>query len=157
MFFHVDINSYFATMLQQENPALRGKPIGVVKGVGRSCIIASSNEAKTFGVKTGCRVREARLLCPIITLVPANFDLCLASTRKLKELFHHLCPHVDIFSLDEAFLNMTGCEILMRQLLHSSPPLGGGGRGRCSTLEQQFGHLIQSRIKEMLGTWYSAM
>src|SRR5688572_23711960 len=48
---HIDINSYFATLLQQENPALRGKPIGVVKSANRTCVIAASKEAKKFGVQ----------------------------------------------------------------------------------------------------------
>ena len=85
--FHVDINSYFATMLQQENPSLRGKIVGVVKGVGRSCIIASSNEAKKVGIKTGCVVKDAKKIAPGIVLVPANFDIMLSATRKLKNLF----------------------------------------------------------------------
>src|SRR5258708_27057616 len=120
MIFHVDINSYFATMVQQENPALRGKPVGIVKGKGRSCIIASSNEAKKYGIKTGCRVKEARLLYPNIILVPAAFDIFLSSTHKLKEIFTSLSPSVNIFSLDEAFLTMTGCEMLMDQLTGTS-------------------------------------
>ncbi len=132
--FHVDINSYFATMLQQENPALRGKVVGVIKGVGRSCIIASSNEAKKLGIKTGCVVKDAKVLAPNIILVPANFDLMLSATRKLKTLFETLSPSVDIFSLDEVFLDLTGCEMIY------------------GTVESYAKH-IQNRIKETLGEW----
>lgn len=141
MIYHVDINAYFATMMQQENPSLRGKPVGIVKGRGRSCIIASSNEAKKYGIKTGCRVKDARLLYPNIILVPAPFDIFLASTHKLKEVFTSLSPDVSIFSLDEAFLTMTGCEPLMRQLLGKE----------CD--DASFGRFIQTKIKEKLGEW----
>ena len=55
---HVDINSYFATLIQQENPALRGQPVGIVKESGRTCIIAASKEAKLLGVSTGSRKDE---------------------------------------------------------------------------------------------------
>lgn len=57
-------------MEQQANPLLRGKPIGVVKEKGRTCLIAVSKEAKTYGIKTGCRIKEARKLCPSIITVP---------------------------------------------------------------------------------------
>ena len=64
---HVDINSYFATILQQENPSLRGRPIGVVKEQGRTCIIAASKEAKQLGVKTGERLADALKKAPQLT------------------------------------------------------------------------------------------
>lgn len=132
--FHVDINAYFATMLQQENPALRGKVVGVVKGAGRGCIIASSNEAKKLGIKTGCLVKDAKILAPDITLVPANFDLMLSATRKLKSLFETLSPSVDVFSLDEVFLDLTGCEKI------------------CGPFPS-YAQYIQKRIRETLGIW----
>ena len=131
---HVDINSYFATLLQQENPALRGKPIGVVKGQGRTCVIASSNEAKKFGVKTGCMAKDARRLCPEIQFIPAQFDLCWDATKRLKALFESLTPTVEIFSLDEAFLHLTDC-----RRLYPDP--------------HAFGRDIQQQIKEELGEW----
>src|SRR5258708_2657621 len=126
-------------MLQQENPSLRGKPVGVIKDVGRTCIIASSNEAKKLGIKTGCRASDARKFCKDIILVPANFDIMLAATQTLKNLFISLCPAVHVFSLDEAFLDMSGCELLLEQL-HTPTP-------------QAFGTLIQERIRETLGEW----
>ncbi len=135
LIFHIDINSYFATMLQQENPALRGKVVGVVKGVGRSCIIASSNEAKKVGIKTGFVVKEAKKIAPQIVLVPANFDIMLSATRKLKDLFSELSPSVHVFSLDEVFLDLTGCEGLMK----NQPTV--------------YAQRIQQRIKEVLGEW----
>ena len=72
LIMHVDLNSCFATIEQQANPLLRGKPIGIIPYPGESSIIiAPSIEAKRFGVKTGMRVRDARLLCPgLITRLP---------------------------------------------------------------------------------------
>lgn len=126
-------------MLQQENPRLRGQSLGIIKDVGRTCVIAASNEAKKFGIKTGCSTKEAKLLCPQIIFIPVNFDLMLSATHKLKAVFNSLCPQIDIFSLDEAFLDMTGCEIFMRQRMAPSPAL--------------FGVLIQKHIQETLGEW----
>ncbi len=134
---HVDINSYFATLLQQENPALRGKPIGIVKEAGRTCIIAASKEAKALGVGTGARKREALQKAPHLLLVPAQFDFYLDATRRLKRVFESVAPQVQIFSLDEAFIDLTHCQRLYPNA-------------------QSFGKLVQTRIQEELGEWVTS-
>lgn len=131
---HIDINSYFATLLQQENPHLRGRPVGVLKSEGRTCVIAASKEAKTYGVRTGCGRSEAQQLAPNIVFVPAPFDMCLASTKRLNTLFADIVPDYEIFSLDEAFLYVGNC----RRLYPDSVALG---------------QRIQQRIKVELGEW----
>src|SRR4029079_16833650 len=78
----LDLNSYFSSVEQQVQPALRGIPIAVTPVLADSgCCIAASYEAKAYGVKTGTRVREARRLCPQITLVKAR--------PRLYVLMHH--------------------------------------------------------------------
>lgn len=131
---HVDINSYFATLLQQENPKLRGIPVGVQKSVGRTILIATSKEAKQHGIKTGCSIYEARRLYPQIKTVAAEFDRYLDCTRRLKRLFDSLAPDVFIFSLDEAFIDLTHC-----QRLYPDPAA--------------FGREVQQKIKAELGEW----
>lgn len=131
---HVDINSYFATLLQQENPQLRGRPVGVIKDVGRSCLIAVSKEAKQRGIQTGASLADVQQLVPDLVLVPAQFDFTLAATKRLQTLFHDLVPSVEIYSLDEAFLDLTGC-----RRLFASP--------------EHFGQLVQKRIQADLGEW----
>lgn len=103
------MNSYFATLLQQENPHLRGKPIGVVKGKGRTCIIAASKEAKAQGVHTGSRLSDAREVCPNIMPLAAEFDRYLDATRRLRNIFKQVSPNFFIYSLDEAFIDLTDC------------------------------------------------
>jgi DNA polymerase-4 len=115
MFLHVDINSYFATMLQQKYPKLRGKPVAVVKSSYRQLAIAVSKEAKELGIKTGDFVSEARKLAPNLIVVPAEFSLYLDATKRLKKIFTSLSPHVEIFSLDEAFIDITACEKYLYQ------------------------------------------
>ncbi len=134
MYLHVDINAYFATLLQQETPALRGKPLGIVKEVGRSCIIAASKEAKLQGVKTGSSLADALVCCPNLVLIPANFDLYLAATIKLKKLFSTISPDVEVFSLDESFIPFASVKNI-----YQSP--------------QALGHLLQDQIKIVLGEW----
>lgn len=132
---HVDINSYFATMLQQENPALRGLPIGVVKDAGRTCLIATSKEAKKFGVSTGMRKKDALQLCPQIQCIPASFQRYLDTTKRLQKLFKTFSPSVYMYSLDEAFLDVTNCR---KHLYHDLTTLGDN---------------IQTAIKKELGNW----
>ncbi len=131
---HVDINAYFATMLQQENPTLRYRPVGVVKERGRQCMIAASKEAKKRGIKTGCSAREAKELAPDIVFVPAHFNMCLDATKKLRKIFQEFVPTVELFSLDEAFLYLGDC-----QRLHPDA--------------YKLGEQIQSTIKNVLGEW----
>ena len=72
----VDFNSYFASVEQQVEPRLRGKPLGVVPMLADTTVcIAASVEAKTFGVKTGTKVAEARRLCPEIEFVVARHEI----------------------------------------------------------------------------------
>lgn len=122
-------------MLQQENPALRGKPVGVLKSAGRTCIIAASKEAKVLGVKTGCRLKDAKILAPHIITVPAEFDLCLHATKQMIALFNDISPDVEVFSLDEAFINLETCQKYMYP-----DPL-------------QLSEVIQQRVKQELGEW----
>lgn len=107
---HADLNSFFATVEQQANPALRGKPVGVVKGRGRSCIIAASVEAKRKGVGTGARVYDAKKVCPGIILVPADFDKYLDISRRFLKICSDYSPDTEIFSLDECFIDVTQTE-----------------------------------------------
>ncbi|HKY74126.1 MAG TPA: hypothetical protein VJ246_02320 [Patescibacteria group bacterium] len=134
LWVHVDINSYFATLVQQENPVLRGKPVGILKSVGRTCVIAASKEAKACGVETGCRLQEAKKLCPNLIAVPAAFELYWSATHRLHALFQSFVPDVELFSLDEAFLNLSPCT-----RIYPNP--------------YEFGRLIQQKIRETLGEW----
>ena len=106
---HVDMNSYFATMEQQAHPNLRGKPIGVAgktKGE-RTVITAASVEAKKFGLKSGMSAWEARRLCPDLIIVPANYDRYIFTSKLIFDLLERFSPKVDIFSIDEAFLELS--------------------------------------------------
>lgn len=104
---HVDLNSFFATASQQANPFLRGKPVGIVKAKGRTCIIAASVEAKRYGVTTGCRVKDARRLCPQIVLVPAEFDKYEDISYRFIDICKRYSTICEVFSLDECFIDVT--------------------------------------------------
>lgn len=98
-----DLNSYFASVEQQEHPELRGKPVAVVPMLTDStCAIAASYEAKAYGIKTGTKIYEAKRLCPHLICVLAKHDLYVQyHNRILAELERHT-PVTKIWSIDEA-------------------------------------------------------
>lgn len=107
MILHIDLNSFFARVEQQANPALRGQPIGIL-GKGhqgaRTCVCAASPEAKRSGIKSGLSVREAQALCPSLILVPPDYPKYLDISRRFMTILEKFSPWVEIFSIDEAFL-----------------------------------------------------
>jgi DNA polymerase-4 len=105
---HVDMNAFFASVEQQADPALRGKPIAVVGSSHRTVITTSSYEARAFGVKTGMAPWEARRCCPgLIFVVGDNRKYCHTS-RRIMEMMLDYTPGVEVFSIDEAFMDVTG-------------------------------------------------
>lgn len=109
MILHIDFNSYFASVEQQANPRLRGKPIGVTGGdrMTRTVIGAASVEAKEYGVKTGMTIPDALKLCPNIILVKGDCDKYFECTKRFLNILKDFSPFVEVFSIDEVFLEMS--------------------------------------------------
>src|SRR3989339_413745 len=107
--FHIDMNSYFASVEQQANPFLRGKPIVVGGKEGsRSVIVAASIEAKKFGIKTAMPTFEAKKLCPNLIFLEPDGSKYMQTTKMFLKIFNQFSDKVEVFSIDEAFLDMTG-------------------------------------------------
>mgnify|MGYP000051417906 CR=1 FL=1 len=106
---HIDMNSYFASVEQQANPFLRGKPIGVGgPNEGRTVVAAASIEAKQRGVKAGMSIHEVRRLCPDFIFVQGDYHKYAHVTDRVLRIFRRYTPILEIFSIDEAFLDVTG-------------------------------------------------
>ncbi len=107
----VDLNSFFASCEQQDNPALRGKPIAVVPmfAENTSCL-AASVQAKKFGVKTGTKVFEARKLCPDIQFVCSGHRKYVEYHNRIVEAVHKVCPVEKVLSIDEMVCRLIGRE-----------------------------------------------
>jgi DNA polymerase-4 len=98
----VDFNSYFASVEQQDDPRLRGRPVGVVPVMAETtCCIAASYEAKAFGVKTGTPVWEAREKCPDIVLLQARPARYVEVHHQLMDAIQDCIPHGKPESIDE--------------------------------------------------------
>ncbi|KKR58320.1 MAG: polymerase IV protein [Candidatus Uhrbacteria bacterium GW2011_GWE2_40_58] len=112
---HVDMNSYFASVEQQANPFLRGRPIGVtgkaqVAETGkasRGIVVAASIEAKQQGIKTAMSTWEAKHLCPSLLFVQGDPEKYAEITHRFNVLFHEFTDFVEMFSVDESFLDVT--------------------------------------------------
>ncbi len=104
---HIDFDSYFASCEQQFNPKLRDKPIGVTATNGRTCIIAASREAKKRGIKSPSRTWEAIKTVPDMIFVPAHFERYWEITQKFLDICKDYSPFVELFSLDEVFIDVT--------------------------------------------------
>lgn len=110
---HIDLNSCFATVEQQANPLLRGKPVAVAAyTTGNGCILAPSVEAKRFGVKTGMRVRDGKALCPSLIVLPSDPWKYRFVNRKLLALTRGYTADVEVKSIDEMVLDMTQSQVL---------------------------------------------
>jgi DNA polymerase-4 len=107
----LDLNSYFASVEQQDRPALRGKPVAVVPMMTDStCAIAASYEAKAFGIKTGTMIYEAKKMCPGLICVKARHDVYVDYHHRI---FHELQNHIPITmvcSIDEVACQLLGAE-----------------------------------------------
>jgi DNA polymerase-4 len=120
---HIDFDSFFASCEQQFNPNLRGKPIAITATNGRNCIIAASREAKKLGVKSPSPLWLARQLVPELIPVPAHFEDYWEISKKFISIAKNYSPYVEVFSLDEVFMDVTktahffgGVEGLIRSL-----------------------------------------
>ena len=104
---HVDINSCFATIEQQANPFLRGKPVAVAAYTTESgCILTASYEAKRLGVKTGMQVREGKRLCRNLIVLPPDPDKYRVVNRKLTALLGSYTDALSVESIDEMVLSL---------------------------------------------------
>ncbi|MBI4842960.1 MAG: DNA polymerase IV [Nitrospirae bacterium] len=104
----VDMDSFFASVEQQSNPALRGKPVAVIGSGKRTVITTASYEARSFGVKTGMNVWEAKKVCPKLIFVTGNNGKYTHTCRMLTEIYSKYTSEVEVYSIDEAFLDITG-------------------------------------------------
>ncbi|MEU4624092.1 DNA polymerase IV [Actinoplanes sp. NPDC023801] len=104
MILHADLDSFYASVEQRDDPALRGRPVLVGGGV----VLAASYEAKAFGVRTPMPLARARALCPHAVVVPPRMSAYSAASKAVFEVFRDTTPLVEPISIDEAFLDVDG-------------------------------------------------
>lgn len=109
----VDMNAFFASIEQRDRPEWRGRPVAVTNGLQGTCIITCSYEARAYGIKTGMRLKEARRLCPDLIQCPARPQRYAAVSTAIMDALQSVTPDIEVFSVDEAFLDVTRCQSLL--------------------------------------------
>jgi len=137
---HVDINSCFATIEQQANPLLRGKPVVVAAyTTNNGCVLTASKEAKLYGIKTGMRVRDAKYLYPRLIVLPSDPDKYRVVNQQLTALLMKYSPNISVESIDEMVLDLKHTPRF--QMLNA----------KCQMIN--IAKEIKERIKNEIGDW----
>lgn len=134
---HIDLNSCFATVEQQAHSHLRGKPLVIAAYTSpNGCVVAPSIEAKTFGIKTGMTVRDARLLCPDVIVRDPDPVMIRDVHIKFRNITRDYSPNVVPKSIDEVVINFDGVLAIQRGL-------------------ENIGYEIKKRFRKEIGEWIS--
>jgi DNA polymerase-4 len=123
---HVDMDAFYASVEQRDNPALRGQPVIVGGHPTRGVVLAASYEARPFGVRSAMPMSRALKQAPQATVVPPRFSAYLAASEQVFAIFEAATPLVEPLSLDEAFLDVTASV----QLLGAPAEIARALRGR---------------------------
>jgi DNA polymerase-4 len=109
----VDMNAFFCSVEQIDHPEWQGRPVGVTNGAQGTCIITCSYEARAYGIHTGMRLKEARKLCPQLIQIPSRPHRYAEVSANIMDALTTITPDVEVFSVDEAFLDVTHCQRLL--------------------------------------------
>ena len=104
---HIDMDAFYASVEQRDNPELRGKPIAVGHAEERGVVAAASYEARRYGVRSAMSSLKAKRLCPSLIFVRGRMEVYKDVSRQIHDIFHEYTDIIEPISLDEAFLDVT--------------------------------------------------
>lgn len=108
---HIDMDAFFASVEQRDDPSLRGKPVAVGGSSGRAVVAAASYEARAYGVHSAMPLRRALALCPELQVVPGRFDAYRRASTIIREILQRYTDLVEPLALDEAYLDVTAPKV----------------------------------------------
>ena len=104
---HIDMDAFYASVEQRDNPDLKGKPIAVGHSEKRGVVAAASYEARKYGVRSAMSSVKALKICPELIFVEGRMDVYKSVSAQIHEIFHEYTDIIEPISLDEAFLDVT--------------------------------------------------
>src|SRR4030042_6826809 len=126
---HIDMDAFFISVEQRDDPSLRGKPAAVCGSLSRSVVTSATYEARPYGIRAGMSTQEAKRRCPQLILVPGNHSKYTETSARIFAILKKITPMVEIASIDEAYLDVTQSLLLFRSPLHIAQSIKDQIRG----------------------------
>ena len=117
---HIDMDAFFISVEQRDNPALMGKPAAVCGSLSRSVVTSATYEARPFGIRAGMSTQEAKRRCPQLILVEGNHSKYTETSARIFSILKEFTPLVEVASIDEAYLDITQSLLLFQSAFHIS-------------------------------------
>ena len=114
---HIDMDAFFISVEQRDNPALLGKPAAVCGSLSRSVVTSATYEARPYGIRAGMSTQEAKRRCPQLILVPGDHSKYTETSARIFTLLKKYTPRVEVASIDEAYLDITQSLVLFQSPL----------------------------------------
>jgi len=115
---HIDMDAFFISVEQRDNPALMGKPAAVCGSLARSVVTSATYEARPFGIRAGMSTQEAKRRCPQLILVEGNHSKYTETSARIFSILKEFTPLVEVASIDEAYLDITQSLLLFQSSFH---------------------------------------
>jgi DNA polymerase IV len=141
---HIDMDAFFASVEQRDNPDLQGLPVAVGGGAERGVVAAASYEARKFGVRSAMNGKRAKELCPDLIFVRSRFDAYKQVSDQIRVIFERYTDIIEPLSLDEAYLDITENKMRMSSATLSHKPLKMTFSTKRNWLHLQEFHTINS-------------
>jgi DNA polymerase-4 len=115
---HIDMDAFFISVEQRDDPSLRGKPAAVCGSLSRSVVTSATYEARPYGIHAGMPIQEAKRRCPQLILVEGDHSKYTETSSQIFSMLKEYTPLVEVASIDEAYLDITQSTLLFKSPFH---------------------------------------